>query len=92
MPTDVARDIVNALFAGQKDLSDYVVQGMNAKAVDAIDTKKQEVGKHIFKPQEDGPENTEQPEDAAPETPEASTETETEEPKNETDQGGDWNR
>ena len=91
MPTEVARDIVNALFAGQKDLSDYVVQGMNAKAVDAIDAKKQEMGKHIFKPQEDGPENTEQPEDAAPETPEASAETEneTEEPKNETDQGGD---
>ena len=89
MPTDVARDIVNALFAGQKDLSDYVVQGMNAKSVEAIDAKKQEVGKHIFKPQEDGPENTEQPEDAAPETPEASTETETEEPKDETDQGRD---
>ena len=87
MPTEVARDIVNALFAGKKDLSDYVVQGLNAKAVDAIDAHKQEVGKHMFKPQEDGPENTEQPEDAAP--PEASTETETEEPKNETDQGGD---
>ena len=90
MPTEVARDIVNALFAGQKDLSDYVVQGMNAKAVDAIDAHKKEVGKPIFKPQEDGPENTEQPADAEP--PEASTETETEEPKNETDQGGDWNR
>lgn len=91
MPTEVARDIVNALFAGQKDLSDYVVQGMNAKSVEAIDAKKQEMGKHMFKPQEDGPENTEQPEDAAPETPEASAETEneTEEPKNETDQGGD---
>ena len=50
MPTDVARDIVNALFAGQKDLSDYVVQGMNAKAVDAIDARKQEVGKVLFKP------------------------------------------
>ena len=87
MPTEVARDIVNALFAGQKDLSDYVVQGMNAKAVDAIDAHKKEVGKQIFKPQEDGPENTEQPADAEP--PEASTETETEEPKNETDQGGD---
>ena len=87
MPTDVARDIVNALFAGQKDLSDYVVQGMNAKAVDAIDARKQEVGKVLFKPQEDGPENTEQPEDAAP--PEATAETETEEPKDETDQGGD---
>ena len=91
MPTEVARDIVNALFAGKKDLSDYVVQGMNAKAVDAIDARKQEMGKVLFKPQEDGPENTEQPEDAAPETPEASAETEneTEEPKNETDQGGD---
>ena len=89
MPTDVARDIVNALFAGQKDLSDYVVQGMNAKAVDAIDARKQEVGKQMFKPQEDGPENTEQPEDAAPPEAEASTETETEEPKDETDQGRD---
>jgi len=87
MPTDAARDIVNALFAGQKDLSDYVVQGMNAKAVDAIDQRKQEIGKVLFKPQEDGPENTEQPADAEP--PEASTENETEEPKNETDQGGD---
>ena len=63
MPTEVARDIVNALFAGKKDLSDYVVQGMNAKAVDAIDAHKKEVGKHMFEPQEDGPENTEQPED-----------------------------
>jgi len=89
MPTEVARDIVNALFAGQKDLSDYVVQGMNAKAVDAIDARKQEVGKQMFKPQEDGPENTEQPEDAAPPEAEASTETETEEPKDETDQGRD---
>ena len=89
MPTEVARDIVNALFAGQKDLSDYVVQGMNAKSVEAIDAKKQEMGKHIFKPQEDGPENTDQPAHAAPE---ASAETETEEPKDETDQGGNWNR
>ena len=92
MPTDAARDIVNALFAGQKDLSDYVVQGMNAKAVDAIDQRKQEIGKVLFKPQEDGPENTEHPEDAAPPEASAETETETEEPKNETDQGGDWNR
>ena len=91
MPTEVARDIVNALFAGQKDLSDYVVQGMNAKAVDAIDAHKKEVGKQIFKPQEDGPENTEQPEDAAPEAS-AETENETEVTKDETDQGGDWNR
>ena len=89
MPTQVAKDIVNALFAGQKDLSDYVVQGMNAKALDAIEAQKQEVGKNIFKPQADGPENTEQPEDAAPPETEAQTETETEEPKDETDQGGD---
>tara|TARA_B100000945_G_scaffold13497_1_gene10299 strand:- start:714 stop:980 length:267 start_codon:yes stop_codon:yes gene_type:complete len=88
MPTEVARDIVNALFAGKKDLSDYVVQGMNAKAVDAIDAHKKEVGKHMFKPQEDGPENTEQPEDAAPEAS-AETENETEVTKDETDQGGD---
>ena len=88
MPTEVARDIVNALFAGQKDLSDYVVQGMNAKAVDAIDARKQEVGKQMFKPQEDGPENTEQPADAEPEAS-AETETKTEEPTDETDQGRD---
>ena len=89
MPTQAARDIVNALFAGKKDLSDYVVQGMNDKALDAIETQKKEIGKTMFKPQEDGPENTEQPEDAAPEaSAETETETETEEPKNETDQGG----
>ena len=88
MPTDVARDIVNALFAGQKDLSDYVVQGMNAKSVEAIDAKKQEMGKVLFKPQEDGPENTEQPADAEPEAS-AETETKTEEPTDETDQGRD---
>ena len=90
MPTQVAKDIVNALFAGQKDLSDYVVQGMNAKALDAIDAQKQEVGKKIFQPQADGPENTEQPEDA--EAPTAETETESEETPDETDKGGDWNR
>ena len=89
MPTDAARDIVNALFAGQKDLSDYVVQGMNAKAVDAIDQRKQEIGKVLFKPQEDGPENTEQPADAEPPEASAETETETEEPTDETDQGRD---
>ena len=88
MPTDVARDIVNALFAGQKDLSDYVVQGMNAKSVEAIDAKKVEIGKHLFKPQEDCPENTEQPADAEPEAS-AETETKTEEPTDETDQGRD---
>ena len=89
MPTDAARDIVNALFAGNKDLSDYVATGMNAKALDAIDAQKKEIGKHMFKPHDDGPENTEQPADAEPPEASAETETETEEPKNETDQGGD---
>ena len=91
MPTEVARDIVNALFAGKKDLSDYVVQGMNAKAVDAIETQKKDIGSKIFRAvPEDGPENTEQPADASPEaSAETETENETEEPKNETDQGGD---
>ena len=63
MPTQAAQDIVNALFAGQKDLSDYVATGMNAAAVTAVDNKKQEIGKVMFAPQEEGPENTEQPAD-----------------------------
>ena len=58
MPTQAAQDIVNALFAGQKDLSDYVATGMNAAAVKAVDDKKQDVGKTIFAPQEEAPENT----------------------------------
>ena len=56
MPTQAAQDIVNALFAGQKDLSDYVATGMNAAAVKAVDDKKQDVGKAMFAPQEEGPE------------------------------------
>ena len=87
MPTDAARDIVNALFAGNKDLSDYVATGMNARAVDAIETQKKEIGSKIFRAvPEDGPENTEQPADA---DPEASLDKETEVNKDETDQGGD---
>ena len=87
MPTDAARDIVNALFAGNKDLSDYVATGMNARAVDAIETQKKEIGSKIFRAvPEDGPENTEQPADA---DPEASLDKETEVIKDETDQGGD---
>jgi len=87
MPTDAARDIVNALFAGNKDLSDYVATGMNARALDAIDQHKKEIGAKVFHPvPEDGPENTEQPADA---DPEASLDKETEVNKDETDQGGD---
>lgn len=48
MPTQSASDIVNALFAGQKDLSDYVDTAMKNLAVDAIDAKKQDVGKTMF--------------------------------------------
>ena len=84
MPTQAAQDIVNALFAGQKDLSDYVATGMNAAAVKAVDDKKQESGKVMFAPQDEGPENTEQPEDA--EAPVAQTPEET---PDETDSGRD---
>jgi hypothetical protein len=73
MPTDSALDIVNALFAGQKDLSDFVDTAMKNVAVDQIDAKKKEMGAKLFAPQEDGPENTEQPVDAAP--PEENNET-----------------
>ena len=80
MPTQSALDIVNALFAGQKDLSDYVDAAMKTVAVDQIDTKKQEIGSNMFK----------EPEEETPEV-EASAETETppEETTDETDQGGD---
>ena len=79
MPTQSALDIVNALFAGQKDLSDYVDAAMKTVAVDQIDTKKQEIGTSMFKEPEETPEV------------EASAETETppEETTDETDQGGD---
>lgn len=79
MPTQSALDIVNALFAGQKDLSDYVDAAMKTVAVDQIDTKKQEIGSSMFKEPEETPEV------------EASAETETppEETTDETDQGGD---
>jgi len=85
MPTDAARDIVNALFAGQKDLSDYVAKGMNDAAVAAIDTMKQEVGAQMFKEPEENPPEEEAPAASA----EEETPTEEEEPTNETDQGGD---
>ena len=77
MPTDAAMDIVNALFAGQKDLSDYVAQGMSDAALKAIDAQKVEVGKSIFDT------STETPEE---ETPEVEASTDTEETTDETDQ------
>ena len=84
MPSDTSLEIVNALFAGQKDLSDYVDQQMKSLAMDKIGDMKKDVGAKMFATPEEGPENTEQPEDAIPpDQPEASTE----EPTDETDNG-----
>ena len=84
MPSDTSLEIVNALFAGQKDLSDYVDQQMKSLAMDKIGDMKKDVGARMFATPEEGPENTEQPEDAIPpDQPEASTE----EPTDETDNG-----
>ena len=85
MPTQSALDIVNALFAGQKDLSDYVDAAMKTVAVDQIDTKKQEIGQNMFKEPEETPEV-----EASAET--EVTDTPPEETTDETDQGGDWIR
>jgi DNA-directed RNA polymerase specialized sigma24 family protein len=67
MPTQSASDIVNALFAGQKDLSDYVDTAMKNLAVDAIDAKKQDVGKTMFTQPEE-PEATPETEETPDET------------------------
>jgi hypothetical protein len=81
MPSQPSLDIVNALFAGQKDLSDYVNTQMQTLALDKLDAMKQEVGAAMFAAPEEGPENTEQPEDAVP--PDQTEE----EPTDETDNG-----
>lgn len=85
MPTQSALEIVNALFAGQKDLSDYVDAAMKTVAVDQIDAKKQEIGSNMFKEPEETPEV-----EASAET--EVTDTPPEETTDETDQGGDWIR
>lgn len=77
MPTDAALDIVNALFAGQKDLSDYVDTAMKAVAVDAIDAKKREMGSALFNSAEEDPESEEETDEPEEET------------TDETDQGRD---
>ena len=82
MPTQSALDIVNALFAGQKDLSDYVDAAMKTVAVDQIDAKKQEIGSSMFNDPEETPEV-----EASAET--EVTDTPPEETTDETDQGGD---
>lgn len=66
MPTQSALDIVNAIFAGQKDLSDYVDTGMKLAAFDKIADKKLEVGAKIF---------AQQPEEETDEEPESEEET-----------------
>ena len=84
MPSDTSLEIVNALFAAQKDLSDYVDQQMKSLAMEKIGDMTKDVGAKMFATPEEGPENTEQPEDAIPpDQPEASTE----EPTDETDNG-----
>jgi hypothetical protein len=82
MPTQSALEIVNALFAGQKDLSDYVDSAMKIVAVDQIDAKKQEVGSSMFKDPDESPEV-----EASAET--EVTDTPPEETTDETDQRGD---
>ena len=82
MPTQSAREVVNALFAGQKDLSDYVDSAMKVVAVDQIDAKKQEIGSSMFKEPEETPEV-----EASAET--EVTDTPPEETTDETNQGGD---
>jgi hypothetical protein len=80
MASQAASDIVNALFAGQKDLSDYVKDAMHDKALDAIGVKKVEYGKNAFSPTPETPEEEE--------TPEATDEPQEETP-DETDNGND---
>tara|TARA_Y100001937_G_scaffold128232_1_gene203452 strand:- start:9373 stop:9621 length:249 start_codon:yes stop_codon:yes gene_type:complete len=82
MASQAASDIVNAIFAGQKDLSDYVKDAMHDKALDAIGAKKVEYGKQAFAPTPDSPEEEEV------EAPEATSEPQEETP-DETDNGND---
>ena len=82
MPTQSALEIVNALFAGQKDLSDYVDSAMKVVAVDQIDAKKKEIGSSMFKEPVETPEV-----EASAET--EVTDTPPEETTDETNQGGD---
>ena len=88
MPSQSALDIVNSLFAGQKDLSDYVDTQMKSLAMDTIGDMKKEVGAKMFAPTPDEPEveASAETEPETPDTPEASTE----EPTDETDNGTNW--
>ena len=86
MASPAASDIVNAIFAGQKDLSDFVNTAMHDKALDAIGAKKVEYGKTVFSPTPESPEGEE--EEEVETEPEATTEPQEETP-DETDNGND---
>ena len=82
MPSEPALDIVNSVFAGQKDLSDYVDSRMKELAVDSIEDLKKDIGKAMFAPTPDEPEE----EESSTEEPETAVATaEPEEPTDETD-------
>jgi len=92
MPSQSSIDIVNTVFGGGKDLSDYVDSRMKELAMDSIDSMKQEVGKQMFTPTpetpDEGEETEEEQDDAeAPGTPSSVEDTSTEEPSDETDNG-----
>ena len=95
MATQAANDVVNALFAGQKDLSDFVNDAMQAKALDAISATTADVGKTIFtaldaaeeEPTED--ETVTPPDPLATEVDTAVTASTQEPESNETDNGTD---
>ena len=91
MPSQSSIDIVNTVFGGGKDLSDYVDSRMKELAMDSIDSMKQEVGKQMFTPTpetpDEGEEAEEQDDAEAPGTPSSVEDTSTEEPSDETDNG-----
>jgi len=60
MPSQSALDIVNAIFAGQKDLSDYVDTGMKLASFDKIADKKLKIGATVFAPPEEESESEEE--------------------------------
>jgi hypothetical protein len=75
MPSQASLDIVNALFSGQKDMSDYVDARMKELAFDSINSMKKDVGAKLFGSQEG--------------TEEEETEEPDEETTDETDNGND---
>lgn len=97
MPSQSSIDIVNTVFGGGKDLSDYVDSRMKELAMDSIEDIKKEVGKTMFSPTPEEPEEGEtEPKaevdaeaDGTPSSVEPTDEPETEETPDETDNGND---